>query len=196
MTDVGVLAQVERLTSREARALRAGFVELLRDAVAGGASVGFLDPLSDDQAAAYWDGVFAEVDAGDRLLLAIRDGDEVLGSVQLAIPAKPNARHRVAVEKLLVHSTARRRGLGTALMRAAEDAAIGLGRHLLVLDTEAGDRAGRLYERLGYVRAGVIPGYALSPAGRPLGAAFYYRNLRDNDAHMLGESDAPPRDFG
>jgi ribosomal protein S18 acetylase RimI-like enzyme len=193
---VEVVAEIERLGGREARALRAGFVELLRDAVAGGASVGFLDPLSDDAAAAYWDGVFAEVEAGDRLLFGIRDGAEVLGSVQLAIPAKPNARHRVAVEKLLVHSTVRRRGLGTALMRAAEDTAARLGRHLLVLDTEAGDRAGRLYERLGYVRAGVIPGYALSPSGRPLGGAFYYRNLRDNDAHMLGESDTPPRDFG
>jgi ribosomal protein S18 acetylase RimI-like enzyme len=193
---VEVVAEIERLGGREARALRAGFVELLRDAVAGGASIGFLDPLSDDAAAAYWDGVFDEVDAGDRLLFATRDGAEILGSVQLAIPAKPNARHRVAVEKLLVHSTVRRRGLGTALMRAAEDAAARAGRYLLVLDTEAGDRAGRLYERLGYVRAGVIPGYALSPAGRPLGGAFYYRNLRDNDAHMLGESDTPPRDFG
>jgi ribosomal protein S18 acetylase RimI-like enzyme len=193
---VEVVAEIERLGGREARALRAGFVELLRDAVAGGASIGFLDPLSDDAAAAYWDRVFDEVDAGDRLLFATRDGAEVLGSVQLAIPAKPNARHRVAVEKLLVHSTARRRGLGTALMRAAEDAAARVGRYLLVLDTEAGDRAGRLYERLGYVRVGVIPGYALSPAGRPLGGAFYYRNLRDNDAHMLGESDTPPRDFG
>jgi ribosomal protein S18 acetylase RimI-like enzyme len=191
-----VVAEIERLAGREARALRAGFIELLRDAVAGGASVGFLDPLSDDEAAAYWDGVFAELEAGGRLLLAVRDGAEVLGSVQLAIPAKPNARHRVAVEKLLVHSTVRRRGLGTTLMRAAEDAAARTGRYLLVLDTEAGDRAGRLYERLGYVRAGVIPGYALSPAGRPLGGAFYYRNLRDHDAHMLGESDTPPRDFG
>ena len=193
---VEVVAEIERLGGREARALRAGFVELLRDAVAGGASIGFLDPLSDDAAAAYWDRVFDEVDAGDRLLFATREGAEILGSVQLAIPAKPNARHRVAVEKLLVHSTARRRGLGTALMRAAEDAAARADRYLLVLDTEAGDRAGRLYERLGYVRVGVIPGYALSPAGRPLGGAFYYRNLRDNDAHMLGESDTPPRDFG
>ena len=196
MTDVGVVAEVERLGGRECAGLRAGFVELLRDAVAGGASVGFLDPLSDDEAAAYWDGVFAEVEAGGRLLFAVRDGDEVLGSVQLAIPAKPNARHRVEVQKLLVHAAVRRRGLGTALMRAAEDAAARTGRYLLVLDTEAGDRAGRLYERLGYVRAGVIPGYALSPAGRPLGGAFYYRNLKDHDAHMLGESDTPPRDFG
>ena len=196
MTDTEVTVGVEPLTGRGARALRAGFVELLRDAVGHGASVGFLDPLPDDQAADYWDGVFAEVEAGGRLLFVVRDGDRVLGSVQLAIPAKPNAQHRVAVEKLLVHTTARRRGLGTELMRAAEDAAARMGRYLMVLDTRAGDPAGRLYERLGYVRAGVIPGYALSPAGRPESAAFYYRDLRDDDAHMLGETDNPPRGHG
>ncbi len=195
MTDVAVIPQVESLTGRTARGLHAGLVELLRDAVAGGASVGFLNPFTEAAAGAYWDGVFEEADAGDRLLFVAREGDEVLGSVQLAIPPKPNARHRASMEKLLVHTRARRRGLGTALMRAAEEAAIRLGRPLLVLDTRAGDPAGRLYERLGYVRAGVIPGYALSPAGRPQAAAFYYRDLRDHDAHMLGESDTPPRDF-
>jgi ribosomal protein S18 acetylase RimI-like enzyme len=195
MTAAGPITDVELLTATAGRGLRAGLAELLRDIVAGGASVGFLDPLADDEAAAYWDGVFAEVDAGSRLLFAARDGDRVLGTVQLAIPWKPNARHRAAVEKLLVHTSARRQGLGTALMRRAEDAAAGLGRTLLVLDTRAGDPAGRLYERLGYVRVGVIPGYALSPAGRPQAAAFYYRDLRDNDGHMLGESDTPPRDF-
>ena len=196
MTDTEVTVGVEPVAGRAARAVRGELVELLRDAVAHGASVGFLDPLADDEAAAYWDGVFAEVDAGSRHLFVALEGRRVLGSVQLAVPAKPNARHRVAVEKLLVHTTVRRRGIGTELMRAAEDAAARLGRHLLVLDTRAGDPAGRLYERLGYVRAGVIPGYALSPAGRPESAAFYYRDLRDDDAHMLGETDNPPRVFG
>jgi acetyltransferase len=195
MTDTTVLAQVELLAGRDARGLRAGFVELLRDVVNGGASVGFLDPLSDDEAAEYWDDVFDDVEARDRLLFVVRDGDRVLGSVQLAIPPKPNARHRAAVEKLLVHSTVRRQGFGMALMRAGEDAAIALGRTLVVLDTRAGDPAGRLYEQLGYVRAGVIPGYALSTTGRPQATAIYYRDLRDNDAHMLGESNTPPRDF-
>ena len=94
-----------------------------------------------------------------------------------------------------MYTSARRQGLGTLLLRAAENAAIRLGRTLLLLDTRAGDPAGRLYDKLGYVRAGVIPGYALNPAGRLQASAFYYRDLRDNDGHMLGESDAPPRDF-
>jgi ribosomal protein S18 acetylase RimI-like enzyme len=195
MTDAQVLSQVEPLSGRAAREVRAGLAELLRDAVAGGASVGFLNPLTEAAAGAYWDGVFVDVDSCDRLLFVVCDGDQILGSVQLAIPPKPNARHRAEIEKLLVHTSARRRGLGTALMRAAEDAAIRLGRHLLVLDTRAGDPAGRLYEQLGYVRAGVVPGYALSPAGCPQATAIYYRDLRDTDGHMLGECDTPPRNF-
>jgi acetyltransferase len=195
MTTAPPIVDVQQLNGRDARALRASFVELLLDAVNSGASVGFLEPLPDDEAAAYWDGVFADIEVGSRLLLVVRDDQRILGSVQIAIPDKPNARHRAAVEKLLVHTSARRQGLGTLLLTAAENAAIQLGRTLLVLDTRAGDPAGRLYEKLGYVRIGVIPGYALAPTGRPQAAAFYYRDLRDSDPHMLGESDTPLRDF-
>jgi ribosomal protein S18 acetylase RimI-like enzyme len=193
---VEAVAEIEPLNGRAAREPRAGLIELLRDAVAGGASVGFLNPFTEAAAGAYWDDVFAEVETGCRLLFVVREGDDVLGSVQLAIPPKPNARHRASMEKLLVHTSARRRGLGRALMRLAEDAAIRHGRPLLVLDTRAGDPAGRLYEQLGYVRAGVIPGYSLSPAGRPQATAIYYRDLQDNDAHMIGESHTPPREVG
>ncbi|HEX3148953.1 MAG TPA: GNAT family N-acetyltransferase [Gemmataceae bacterium] len=196
MTAAPPIADVQQLSCRDARAMRGGLIELLRDAVNSGASVGFLEPLSDDEAARYWDGVIAEVESGTRHLFAVVENQQVLGSVQFAIPEKPNARHRAAVEKLLVHTSARRQGLGTLLLTAAENAAIQLGRTLLVLDTRAGDPAGKLYEKLGYIRIGVIPGYALSPTGRPQAGAFYYRDLRDSDPHMLGESDRPLRNFG
>lgn len=188
-------AAIKPVRGPAARALRPGLVGLLADAVAAGASVGFFDPLSDSEAAAYWDDVLADVDAGRRVLLVATDGGRVIGSVQLALPDKPNAGHRAEVQKLLVHTGVRRRGLGTALMRAAEEAAVGLGRHLLVLDTRAGDPAGRLYERLGYVRAGVIPGYARAPGGQLHAAAFYYRDLHDSDSLLLDEIDAPAREF-
>jgi acetyltransferase len=189
------MAVIERVSGSDAPARRAGLVDLLRDAVAGGASVGFLDPLPEADAVAYWEQVFADADAGRRLLFVARDGNRVLGSVQLFLPRQPNAAHRAEVEKLLVHTAARRRGLGRALMLAAEDAAAALGRHLLVLDTRAGDPAGRLYEHLGYVRAGVIPGYARSSSGRLHGTAIYYRDLRHSDARVLGETDAHRGDF-
>ncbi|MSR53924.1 MAG: GNAT family N-acetyltransferase [Gemmataceae bacterium] len=151
--------------------------------------------MSRDEAIEYWERVFAEVDFGRRLLLVAIQGEDLLGAIQLSLAQLPNGRHRGEVEKLLVHTSARRCGLGTALMMAAEDAALSRGRYLLLLDTRAGDPAGKLYEKLGYIRAGVIPGYALSPSGHPHGSAIYYRDLRDCDPQMLGENDAPTRDF-
>ncbi len=47
---------------------------------------------------------------------------------------------------------------------------------LLVLDT-ASDEAERLYERQGWTRVGVIPGYALLPEGGLCATTLYYRNL-------------------
>jgi ribosomal protein S18 acetylase RimI-like enzyme len=77
---------------------------------------------------------------------------------------------------MLVHRRARRRGLGEALMRAAEAAARECGKRLLVLDTANPD-AERLYARAGWTRVGVIPGYALLPHGGLCGTAYYYREL-------------------
>jgi acetyltransferase len=185
------MTAIEQLDAPTARLLLPGLTDLLIDAVADGASVGFLHPLSEADAAAYWAEVCAEMEAGGRLLFAGRDGDHVLGCVQLALADRPNAAHRAEVQKLLVHTTARRRGLGTALMLALEEEAVIRGRHLLVLDTRAGDAAGRLYEKLGYVRAGVIPGYARSSTGRLHGTAIYYRDLRDAD--LFGDTDARSR---
>lgn len=88
-----------------------------------------------------------------------------------------NQPHRADLSKLLVHRRARRRGIGAALMHAAEAEAHRLGRTLLVLDT-ATDEAERPYEHLGWRRIGVIPGYALMPRGAPCATAIYYRDLR------------------
>jgi GNAT superfamily N-acetyltransferase len=151
--------------------------EVLRDAVAGGASVGFLRSLGPDEAGAYWRGVFAELSGGGRHLLVARDGADVVGTVQLVPCLKPNGRHRAEVQKLLVRTDRRGRGVGTALMDAVEGLARGLGVRLLVLDTESGCDAERLYRRRGYVLVGEVPDYALSPDGTPRPSAFYYRLL-------------------
>ena len=76
----------------------------------------------------------------------------------------------------LVRNSARRRGIGATLMAAAEAEARRLNKTLLVLDT-ASPEAERLYERSGWVRVGVIPGYALLPDGRPCDTAYYYKAL-------------------
>jgi acetyltransferase len=115
------------------------------------------------------------VEQGTRLMFAACAGDEVLGSVQLALAQRPNARHRAEVQKLLVHRRARRQGLATRLMRTAEAAAVAAGRRLLVLDTLEGDPAERLYLGLGYQSAGVIPYYAQVAGGALQPTHLFYR---------------------
>ena len=46
-----------------------------------------------------------------------------------------------------------------------------------MLDAVTGDDAERLYERLGWVKVGVIPGYALYPDGRPCDTTYFWKAL-------------------
>lgn len=155
----------------------AAFAALLEDAVESGASVGFVPPLSDGEARTYWYGVRRALEGGNRVLLAAVEERHVLGSVQLDLATMPNASHRAEVMKLMVHHSARRRGIGRALMLALEDAARAANRRLLVLDTRVGDAAEQLYADIGYRRAGVIPNYALSAAGTLDATVYMYRGL-------------------
>jgi GNAT superfamily N-acetyltransferase len=153
-----------------------GLADVLIDCVEGGASVSFMHPLTRDRAAAFWRHVALGVAAGERALLIAEDARGVCGTVQLILDQPENQPHRADLAKMLVHRRARRHGLGTALMHAAEAAARECGKTLLVLDT-ASDDAERLYERSGWVRVGVIPGYALLPKGGLCATTVFYRNL-------------------
>jgi acetyltransferase len=179
---------IESVSSSSAPGCLSGLVDLLSDAVAADAAVGFLDPLSTGEAVAYWEQVFADIAANRRELIVARDGERIVGAIQIGFPTCTNANHRADAANLIVHTSARRHGLGSDLMVAAEEAALARRRHLLLIQTRAGDPACKLFEKLGYVRAGVIPGHARSPSGRLHGTATYYRDLRDSDALMLGES--------
>jgi acetyltransferase len=151
---------------------------LLQDAIEGGASVGFMLPVRASEMEAFWAGVFLEVRAGSRIVLATRDDTgRIVGSAQLALAGKPNSRHRAELQKLLVLRTARGRGIGCALGHAAEAAARTHGRNLIVLDTSATGNAIGVYTRCGYTRAGVIPRYANDPDGPLIDTVFYYKEL-------------------
>jgi ribosomal protein S18 acetylase RimI-like enzyme len=149
---------------------------VLIDCVEGGASVSFMHPLSRERALTFWRRVAQGVAADERALIVAEDARGLCGTVQLVLDQPENQPHRAELSKMLVHRRARRRGLGAALMRAAEAAARDCGKTLLVLDT-ANDEAERLYERLGWTRVGVIPDYALLPHGGLCGTTVYYRNL-------------------
>jgi ribosomal protein S18 acetylase RimI-like enzyme len=155
----------------------AALAAILADAVAGGASVSFMAPFGEADARAFWQRLVPLVASGETLLLGGFVDGRLLGTVQLALATPPNQPHRGEIRKLLVHRAARRRGLASALMRAAEAEAARRCRTLLTLDTVAGSPAERLYVALGYAVVGVIPDYALWPDGPFCDAAILYKRL-------------------
>ena len=152
-----------------------GLADLLVDCVEGGASVGFMHPLAPAKARAFWRGVADGVAAGQRALLVAEDDAGIVGTVQLVLDQPENQLHRADLSKMLVHRRARRRGLGEALMQAAEQMARDCGKSLLILDTVTGSDAERLYVRLGWVRVGTIPEYALLSHGGLWGTTVFYK---------------------
>jgi GNAT superfamily N-acetyltransferase len=167
--------QLRRVTAVDEHML-AGLADVLIDCVDGGASVGFMLPLPRERALAFWREVAAGVLAGERVLIVAEDADGICGTVQLVLAQPDNQPHRADLAKMQVHRRARRRGVGAALLRAAEAAALERGRTLLVLDTASAD-AERLYERMGWQPVGVVPDYALLPRGGFCATRFYYRRL-------------------
>ena len=154
-----------------------GLADLLVDCVDAGASVGFMYPLSKAKALAFWRRVANGVAAGDRALLIAEDETGIVGTVHLILALPENQPHRADLTKMLVHPRARRQGLGAALMEAAEQMGRDCGRTLLVLDTETGSDAERLYARLGWSRVGEIPDFALLSRGGLTGTIVFYKKL-------------------
>lgn len=146
---------------------------LLLDATAAGASVGFLDSTTLDEAKEWW-----RQNVSDRtILLVTRDSEGITGTVQLRPAPMPNQPHRADVAKLLVHRRARRQGLGGLLMEEIERRARSAGFTLLTLDTKRGDAAETLYRRAGWTEVGVIPGYASNPDGSMCDTVVFYKEL-------------------
>lgn len=154
-------------------AIQRQLTELLIRVVEDGASVGFLPPLSYDEASAYWEDVLGP---GVTLWVAVQDG-QAIGTVQLQCAMKANGRHRAEVAKLMVDPDSRRGGIGRALMLHLEPKAKDEGRTLLVLDTREGDPSNKLYQSLDYVQAGIIPDYAISSNGQLDGTVLYYKRI-------------------
>jgi GNAT superfamily N-acetyltransferase len=164
--------RVRTPTDAEVHAL----AHVLQDCIEGGASVSFMHPLSEASAIAFWRRVANDVEHDARALIVAEDASGIIGTVQVVLEQPENQPHRADISKMLVHRRARKRGIGAALMRAAEDAARSSGKTVLVLDT-ASDDAERLYTRLGWTLVGVIPDYALLPQGGLCATSVYYRHL-------------------
>ena len=151
--------------------------DVLIDAIDGDAGVSFLHPLETDRARAFWRGVADDVAAGRRALLVAEDDGGIVGTVQLVLEQPENQPHRADLSKMLVHRRARRRGLGAALLEAAEETARGCGKTLLVLDTNTGSDAERLYARMGWERVGEIPDFSIQPRGGLRATTVFYKRV-------------------
>ncbi len=169
--------EIRRLGGTELHAQLDGLAGVLADCVAGGASVSYMAPFPHEQARAAFEAFAGEADQGRRLILAAFAEGQLVGTVQVILALPPNQPHRGEIAKLLVHRSARRRGIAQLLMEHAESEARAEGKTLLVLDTVTGDNAERLYTRLGWTRVGVIPGFALYPDGRPCATTFFFKEL-------------------
>jgi len=169
--------EIRRLAGAKPRERLDDLAAVLHDCVEGGASVGYMAPFTSDNARAAFAGFVAEAEAGRRLLLAAFDGEELVGTVQVILALMPNQPHRGEIAKLLVHRSARGRGVAARLMEAAEAEARAEGKTLLVLDAVTGGDAARLYDRLGWTTVGVVPNFALYPDGRPCATTYFYKEL-------------------
>ncbi|CAN5329427.1 hypothetical protein BH11PSE10_BH11PSE10_20090 [soil metagenome] len=175
------VVHLRKLSSQDRQWLPA-LADLLIDGVHHGASLGFLAPLSRHAALDYWQGVFAHLGARQSLWIACAGDDDAIGplrgAVQLSLCPRANAHHRGEVQRLMVHSQSRGRGIASQLMSRVECAAQERGRSLLVLEAPAGSQAEAVYAHLGWQRAGEIPDYDACAEGRLHGSALYYKRLQ------------------
>ena len=135
---------------------------LLVATVAGGGSVGFLHPLSLADARAFWTQSLEAAARGERIVLGTYAGGALAGTATLILSCPPNQPHRAEIAKMMTAGAHRGRGLGKTL---------------LTLDTAAEEGAAGLYGKLGYVRAGEIPGYALKPHGGLTATIVFWKKI-------------------
>lgn len=150
---------------------------LLTDAVTHGASVGYDTLIPHEDAESYFHSLRPALAKGELLLWIARDERGVVGTVQLELCQKPNGRNRAEVVKLLVHSRARRNGVGQALMKSLEHAALQQQRGLLYRIRRPVRRQKRFIAASGYRCLGELPDYAAGPDGHYHPTVIYYKRL-------------------
>jgi ribosomal protein S18 acetylase RimI-like enzyme len=171
------MIEIQRLDANATQIAIPELAEILHASVLQGASIGFVQPFTLEQATAFWLRLLPMIASGDRVLLVARDAGRVVATVQLLLDMPDNGHHRAEVAKLMVHPHARCKGIARQLMQQVESLAIAHQRQLLVLDTLSGDTAEGMYRSLGYQLAGMIPHYARASNGASLESTSYMYKL-------------------
>ena len=156
--------------------------DMLIETAANGGSVSFMHPLAPEAADAFWRDALASAERGERIVFGAFDGENLVGTVTLLLSLPPNQPHRAEIAKMMTRISHRHRGIASALLQAAEHAAVERGRWLLVLDTAVDEGASGLYERMGFKLSGIIPEYALRPHGGLTGTMIYWKRLQQDAA--------------
>ncbi len=151
--------------------------EILIEVVADGGSLGFMHPLGQGEADAYWTQALEAADRNERVVLGAWVGDVLVGTVTLLLDLPPNQPHRAEITKLMTRPSHRGRRIAAALMQEAESRAVERSRTLLVLDTAVDGGAAGLYEGLGFTLTGEIPEYAFKPHGGLTGTLVYWKRI-------------------
>ena len=168
---------IEALDAAAAASAIPRLSDILIGCVAEGAGVSFLPPLAPEAARTFWRGTVSKIAAGTHTLLAAWIGGVLAGTVTLAMDTPENQPHRADVAKLLVDPAIRRKGLARALMRRLEQESLRAGRPLVMLDTQAGGSAERLYRSMGWTELGTMPGHALHRDGTFGDTTFFWKNM-------------------
>ncbi len=114
-------------------------------------------------------GVVASLDDVAQLLLDAQASGMALGLAAPLTAERAAAVWRTTASRLAAEQR--------ALLEAAAERARAMGLTLLWLTTHADTDSDRIYERLGWTRVGVIPGYAVRPDGEIVDNVFYYLEL-------------------
>jgi GNAT superfamily N-acetyltransferase len=171
------MLELRTLSAEDVRVHIAYLSSVLMDCVENGASVGFMSGISTRQANEFFENVAESVRRDERILVTAFLDQALVGTVQVITSMPENQPHRAEIAKLLVTKSARCQGVGTMLMRHAEELSRLAGKTLLVLDTATGSDAERLYLRLGWTIAGMIPKYSRLPNGQLCATTILWKEL-------------------
>jgi len=151
--------------------------ELLVTCVTEGATVSFLPPMDLDRARAFWQQATRDVGAGRRMIIAGWQDATLAACGSLYLDLAENQPHVAEAQKILVHPSARRAGMGRRIMASLQQAARDAGRTMIILDTRAGDAGEALYRAAGFREYGRLSGHAVDAARRPIETVFLYKVL-------------------
>jgi ribosomal protein S18 acetylase RimI-like enzyme len=130
-------------------------------AIEAGGGFGWIAPPAREIMERFWRGVMV---VPERHLLLARVDGIVSGAVMLVEPSRHNEAQAFSASLVaaFIAPWARNQGAGRMLTETAEKLAVEMGYKVLQLDVRATqDAAIRLYEKMGYVKWGVNPAYAV-----------------------------------